>query len=259
MAWVKLDDGYYEHRKIVNLGPLAELLWVRGIAYANRYLTDGFIAYTAAARLSLDLLGIRQELDGGQQPGMLSVADRLVEFGLWTNVDEGYQIHDYGEWQRTADAIRLLGEKRAVAGRKGAASRWQDGKPDGNSDGNPEANDWQTDSRPIAEPEPEPDVIDPPSVLQRAPSPNGEGDGGITHAALLEACLNLEIRQRANTDNPVDDPTKWKTAMRKRRWAKWGTETVRLHSLFPDAPADVIAAAVVNDEKHSLRHYGGTA
>jgi len=36
MAWVRLDDGFPDHPKALQAGPLACWLYVCGIAYANR-------------------------------------------------------------------------------------------------------------------------------------------------------------------------------------------------------------------------------
>ena len=43
MAWVKLDDHFAEHPKVVQAGPVAGFLFVAALCYANRHLTNGFI------------------------------------------------------------------------------------------------------------------------------------------------------------------------------------------------------------------------
>jgi hypothetical protein len=41
MTWAKLDDHFFEHPKAIAAGPMACLLYIGGLTYANRFLTDG--------------------------------------------------------------------------------------------------------------------------------------------------------------------------------------------------------------------------
>ncbi|MDN5979988.1 hypothetical protein [Bifidobacterium mongoliense] len=43
MTWFKVDDGYAEHPKTVEISLAASGLWVRCGAWASKYGTDGFI------------------------------------------------------------------------------------------------------------------------------------------------------------------------------------------------------------------------
>lgn len=108
MTWVKLDDHFPDHPKVLAAGPLAAWLYVCGLAYASRYLTDGFVPAAQVPRLA-DL----------KQASAL--AERLVDAGLWEQTDGGYQIHDYLEYQRSAREVDELSAKRAEAGRRGGA------------------------------------------------------------------------------------------------------------------------------------------
>lgn len=107
MAWVRLDDGFPDHPKALQAGPLACWLYVCGIAYANRYLTDGFIPERQVRRL----------IDA-KKPEALTEA--LVNAGLWETVEGGFQIHDYLDYQPSAEKIaesREKGRKRVEAHR----------------------------------------------------------------------------------------------------------------------------------------------
>jgi hypothetical protein len=115
MTWVKIDDGYYEHPKLALAGPLAELLWIRGLAYCNRNLTDGFIPYAVARTLvSWRFLspfdeqpdGARKIFDvaiasgmGGEDVDCDLLFPYLVNAGLWEQVPGGFAIHDYLDHQ----------------------------------------------------------------------------------------------------------------------------------------------------------------
>lgn len=93
MSWVKLDDQFPEHPKVLKAGPPAAWLYVCGLAYSSRQLTDGFIPEQAVGRL----------VDGKQAKAL---AMKLVEVGLWEAVDGGFNIHDYHDFQPSSDQVR---------------------------------------------------------------------------------------------------------------------------------------------------------
>src|SRR4051812_18430034 len=101
MPWVRLEDGFPEHPKIVRAGPAAAWLFVCSLAYANRNLTDGFIPSAIVPRLS--------ELKGTD-----GLAKRLVEAGLWEAVDGGFQVHDYLTYQPSAAKLKEERDKTAA-------------------------------------------------------------------------------------------------------------------------------------------------
>lgn len=104
MAWVKLHDGFTDHPKVVAAGWQAAWLYVCGLTYSARYLTDGRIPKAQVKRLA--------DLPKPQQ-----LADRLVEVGLWE--DDGgpdYQVHGYTEWQTSAAQIEA--ERQAARDRR---------------------------------------------------------------------------------------------------------------------------------------------
>jgi len=78
--WVRLDDNFAEHPKLVKAGPRAGWLHVAALCYCSRQLTDGHVPETA---LRLLMAGARP------------LADRLVEAGLWEVNRDGWNIHDY--------------------------------------------------------------------------------------------------------------------------------------------------------------------
>ena len=112
MTWIRLDDGFPDHPKIATVGPLAGWFHVCGLCYAGRYLTDGFIPENAVFRLA-DFRGI------GISHGMVGhdveageLIDALLDAGLWQRVEGGYMIHDYLEYNPSAEQVR---QERQVA------------------------------------------------------------------------------------------------------------------------------------------------
>ena len=51
MAWIRLDDQIAHHPKLLKAG-LSSWLWVCCIAFAQKYLTDGFIPLEAVNTLA---------------------------------------------------------------------------------------------------------------------------------------------------------------------------------------------------------------
>lgn len=155
--WSKLDDGFPDHPKVVEAGPLASWLYVCGLCYCNRYLTDGFIPVGQVRRLA-------------DVADALMLADRLVEVGLWEEVEGGFAIHDFHDLNMTAEEAKERREEisrlRSEAGRRGANARWQNGKrdsnlpskPHGKSDGkNMAPNPIQNQNlKPVPKPKPKP-------------------------------------------------------------------------------------------------------
>ena len=89
MTWVKLDDHYPDHPKLQALGDDYDQglsLDIRGKCYAASNLTDGFIP----ARV------FRHE-----QP----IINRLVEVGLWHEVEGGFAIHDYLKFNPSRESV----------------------------------------------------------------------------------------------------------------------------------------------------------
>lgn len=150
MAWFKVDDQLAFHPKAVAAGNAAMGLWVRAGAYASAHLTDGKIAKRMATAMATDMAEVMA----------------LVEAGLWTEVEDGYQIHDWDDWQPDAETERQrrreLSEKRKAAGRKGAASRWGQESPDGKngkSDGKSHNKSHGTQDGKTMAPSPSPSLL----------------------------------------------------------------------------------------------------
>lgn len=107
MGWVSIDDGAPDHRKQLAAGPLACWLWVCGLAYCNRQKArDGFIPEGKVSVLY-------------PIPSWRREASKLVEVGLWERTEGGYLVHDYHEYQLTAEKVAARQEARREAGKLG--------------------------------------------------------------------------------------------------------------------------------------------
>jgi hypothetical protein len=107
VSWVKVDDGASHHPKLVAAGPIACWLWVCGLCYCNRYLTDGLIPLSAVATL-------------GNVPNVKRHATQLCDAGLWRLKDEHhYEVVNYAEYQPSRAKVVAQREERQKAGRAG--------------------------------------------------------------------------------------------------------------------------------------------
>ena len=92
MAWFKMDDQLYGHKKTRRAGVEAMGLWAICGAWSAAHEEDGFVPdyiaenFTTKANL---------------------YADRLVKAGFWEKTekdgDNGWQFHDWNQYQPTAD------------------------------------------------------------------------------------------------------------------------------------------------------------
>lgn len=118
-AWIRMAVDFPDHPKALELSPDACWMYVCGLMYAGKYLTDGVIPKRKLSSLAHNVKDYR------------TATRQLLESGLWewdgdeTNVI----IHDYLEWQtsrkevddsREAARIRMekSREKRAAEAEK---------------------------------------------------------------------------------------------------------------------------------------------
>ena len=101
VSWVRLDDNFPGHRKVLAAGPEAAWLHVEALCYCSQQETDGVILDAALAKLTQF-----------SKPKAARLAVRLVEAGLWERNGAGYAIHDYLDYNPSK---KSLDEKRKAA------------------------------------------------------------------------------------------------------------------------------------------------
>ena len=128
MPWVRLDDNFPDHRKIAELGdyaPVAGWLFICGLAYCNRQLTDGFIPKQHVIRLasfrhlSIETAGVKGLVSMGEDIEADTLAELLEAVGLWEDRDTHWYIHDYSDYQPTKAEVEAEREQKRAAGRAG--------------------------------------------------------------------------------------------------------------------------------------------
>lgn len=123
--WVKLDATYVEDERIMEAGALAELVFVRSLAYCRRRVTDGAVSNAAA-----------RSLCSGIPESPETLIDALVASGLWVVAEVGWRVRSYDSWQQTSDVLKAEAARKKEERdkkRKGRAADvhvLSDGRPD---------------------------------------------------------------------------------------------------------------------------------
>lgn len=102
-SYAPLSAHYYKDDAIAEAGPMAELLYVRGLAFCADVLSDGFISDTQLARF----VGV-----GISNPR--KHAERLILVGLWEKAEPdllgcegtGYVVKAWAKWNLTKAQIQ---------------------------------------------------------------------------------------------------------------------------------------------------------
>lgn len=104
MPWARLDDGLNDDAKLNALSSEAFRLWVRGLVYCQKNLTDGFIPECEVARW----IAVIRERDRQKVVGELCRALEYLGKGpLWNPRDGGYEVHDYLQWNDSREQVEL--------------------------------------------------------------------------------------------------------------------------------------------------------
>jgi hypothetical protein len=90
MPWVRIDEHAMEHPKVAGLSDGAFRLWIVGLVYCQKFLTDGVITDVA-------LRGLR-----GYTPKR---GAELQAAGLWDGTGTGVSIHDFLDWNASRAAV----------------------------------------------------------------------------------------------------------------------------------------------------------
>lgn len=101
MPWVKLDDRFPSHRKIDLLSDRAFRLYVSALCWSSENLTEGHIPDANVTRIA-------------HVRNTKATAKELEERGLWERVDDGWQIHDYLDYNPTRASIQTERQRNAA-------------------------------------------------------------------------------------------------------------------------------------------------
>lgn len=105
MTWVKLDDGFWSHPVIDGTTLPAVGLYAKSLSYCGHHLTDGAITDSAALYMA---------------QGKRNLIRELVDRGLWHELDNGYLVPDFLDYNPSKAKVE---EERRKAAERKAKSR----------------------------------------------------------------------------------------------------------------------------------------
>lgn len=107
MTWVRFDDASAFNAKVMAAGNEAVGAWFRATCWCSQQLTDGRLPLHVARGIAVDGVWVA-----------------AIEMGLIdVDLDGSYRIHDYLEYNMSADEVRALRNKKAAAGAAGWRAR----------------------------------------------------------------------------------------------------------------------------------------
>lgn len=110
MSWVRIHDDAMNSLKVMRLSDSAFRLWMKGLCYCQRQLTDGAIPIEWLK----DIGAKRKDVE------MLSASMVDGKAPLWEPTTGGYRVHDYLDWN---DSRAVVTKKRSDAKERMAAAR----------------------------------------------------------------------------------------------------------------------------------------
>jgi hypothetical protein len=108
MSWLRIDDGFVEHPKILDLSDRAFRLHLAGLCYSARNLTDGVLVERSVRVLFA--------VTSAQRKHLLE----LVSASVWEEGDGVWVIRDYLDYNPSAVKVK---ETRAAAKERMAKAR----------------------------------------------------------------------------------------------------------------------------------------
>ena len=108
--YLRLSTQFLLDPKIVSVGPVAGMLYVRGLLYSKEQQTDGFVPWDIVKIIGFDMQNVDE------------IVAKLVDSGLWKTTENGYEVgvEKWSKYQTTKDQNEA---KRAFEANRKAAYR----------------------------------------------------------------------------------------------------------------------------------------
>lgn len=224
-TWIKLDDQFPDHPKVVGLSDAGFATFVRGLCYCSRFQTDGAIPKPMLAR------GI----------GTTKTSRELVAAGLWEATPDGWLVHDYTDHQRTSAEIEAEREKwrRKKAGQREVSPGDNEGDRVGES----------TES-PADVPPPVVSVQSTEVSRTSAESLALGAEAGERDPRVTEALSRMADEGLARGTN-VGNPAKFRAKCLANATEQHGTDLDIIAEDYPDETADQLRKRLKDDEEPS--------
>lgn len=245
MTWVRIDDQFFFKPRARQAGKDGRALFWAGLCYCAANLTDG-----AIVKPSLPFVAAMAEVEQ-------SVADLLVEIGLWEDHGDRYEVVDYLTFQQSREQV--VAEREAAAERK-RRQRDKDRSSAGEeSSRNMSRRDSHRDTQnghAVSSDPPSPSLTSDLSSRRLGnsqgtspPVDNPDDDGFF--AAVFDQFAQLKLERQA--PGKVKDPAPWKRKTAENARTELGDQAHRWHDEFDVTPAQLAAALI--DDRAPAAHY----
>lgn len=104
MVWVRLDDGFTRHPRMVAAGLHGRALFIAGLCYCGTHLTDGMIPKAGVPMLCAEA-GVPTK-----------TWQKLVDVGSWIDKQDHFEVHDFLVYN--PPRAKILAERAAGAERQ---------------------------------------------------------------------------------------------------------------------------------------------
>jgi hypothetical protein len=212
MGWLRIDDGFMDHPKVVGLTDAAVVAHMRALTHCTRFETDGVVTEAYLSRIASP-----------------EIAAELLAAGVWEDAGGGIEIHDFLDYNPSheqAEAARAVNAERQ--------RRWRENHRDvplgrftrnGVTDGVSNAARNTAPTRPDPTPY-RPDDDDVPESAESDALGRDGADAGVRAelGGLLDRFDDLSTAQRAEVE---------------QAWTK-----------NPDGVARLLEAVLANDDAH---------
>lgn len=234
MTWFKIDDGFYDHPKFLDLPNGAVGLWAKAGAWCGKHLTDGLIPATKVKALK----------------GTASQIHALIDAELWDEAvtDAGtkaYRFHDWTDFQPTREQKLQERADSAERQQKSRERRQGDSKLDSdrlrNESGmDPKSHSNRTRFDPEGEPNPHADRTKSEPKSRKRKGRDQEQHENVTrdsHVTPLrdKRVSHTQVSQRPDPTRP--DPTPLSTGSQSPYGEQPRAPTHATHDPEDRAPA----------------------
>lgn len=181
MSWLRIDDGFHSHPKVIDLSDGALLFWVEVAGWCSKHSPFGIVPRGLLRKLAPRSAKHFPEADSEAELEALAnelteaTGNGLSDFGLWEVHEKGWQFHDWEVYQ--PESVREATPKqKSEAGRLGGLRsaearlvRFGTSKPGASEAALPKHREAPVPSRPVPS---RPEEGDPAAAEALPPEPD---------------------------------------------------------------------------------------
>lgn len=245
MTWVKLDDAFAEHPKIVGLSDGAFRLLVAAFCYCGRWNTDGVVPKTA---LKMPRRCVNELVSRGNWHAAGHECETCPPVA-----NDAYYVHEFLVYNPSAEEVETAQERRSEKARKAARARWEKrpSLPPSSANGNtpsmlgavlPDAPVPTVSSSPSTSEPPHPQAVDDEEELI-------VDEIETTAVAVLERVAGVRM-----TGIAPNQPGAYRDRVIANLEHERGTELRHIIETHPTAPVQTLAGWMLG-EPNSLASY----